>query len=288
MRNRVFLLSLLIVLSAIGCKPEKDPVGALNTLVEEYGFIGFQNPMKEAGAGTLIAGRPTAVSFVAHRNDCFPEENLIRHYDESNFNRSYDYTFKGNLGFLSSGTPIATVGAGVTSEHMVHAVLSGVVIEYMSSIDVTDWYMNGISNTCKNYLDQVGFVIQSIRTDNVQLQVYTSKGAQVSLDDGVVGNFFQFTSGVSWSMVDRYTVEVTTPKYIGYQLGRLRKRDDSMVLYRAMSVKDDRYLFEAISLFDADDKKRSNFVEFESVAKSFSKVDLDNLDNIDNHAIYID
>ncbi|MBT3236004.1 MAG: hypothetical protein HN353_08640 [Bdellovibrionales bacterium] len=293
MENRIFLLSMtaVLIVSIISCKPEKDPVGALNALVKEYGFIGFQNPMKEAGVGTLVAGRPTALSFVAHRNDCFPAENLVRHYDESNFNRSYDYTFKGNLGFLSSGTPIATVGAGMTKEYMVHVVLSGVVIEYLSSIDVTDWYIDGISNTCRNYLDQVGFIIQAIRTDNVQLQIYTSRGAQVSLEDEGVSNFFQFNSGVSWSMVDRYTVEVTTPKYIGYQLGRLRKRDNSMVLYRAVSTRDDKYLFEPISLFEADEvdnEKRFDLFEFEIKSKKFNQINIEKFENVDRHGIYIE
>ena len=250
-----FLICIIFGLGATGCKVEKDPVSALNGLVKEYGFIGFQNPMEEAGPGTLIAGRPTAVSYVAHHNDCFPEDNIVRHYDESNINRTYQYVFKGHLGFLPSGTPLISAGFGLSKEHMVHIDLSGIVIEYMSSIDVSDWYVEGLGDTCKNYLDQVGFIIQSIRTDNLKLQVYTKGGSKIGLDPVTVGQFFQFNMGVNWSQIDQYTIEVTTPKYIGYQLGRLRKQDDSMVLYRAMTTKKDKYIFEAIGLFWDDEEE---------------------------------
>jgi hypothetical protein len=256
MRSQLVTLCICFIfgLAATGCKVEKDPVSALNGLVKEYGFIGFQNPMEEAGTGTLIAGRPTAVSYVAHKNDCFPEENIVRHYDESNFNQVHDYVFKGSLGFLTSGTPLISAGLGLQKDHMVHVEISGIVIEYMSSIDVSDWYAESIGDTCKNYLDQVGFIIQSLKTENLKIQIYTKSGTQIGLDPVNIGQYFQFHMGANWAIVDQYTVEVTTPKYIGYQLGRLRKQDDNMVLYRAMTTEDDKYVFEAIGLFWDDEE----------------------------------
>ena len=92
-------------------------------------------------------------------------------------------------------------------------------------------------------------------------------------------------------MVDRYTVEVTTPKYIGYQLGRLRKRDNSMVLYRAVSTRDDKYLFEPISLFEADEvdnEKRFDLFEFEIKSKKFNQINIEKFENVDRHGIYIE
>ena len=72
-----------------------DPVSALNGLVKEYGFIGYQNPMETSGTGTMLAGRPTALSFVAPPEDCFSNELLPRNYDTSNFRKTYNYFYEG-------------------------------------------------------------------------------------------------------------------------------------------------------------------------------------------------
>ena len=56
--------------------------------------------------------------------------------------------------------------------------------------------------------------------------------------------------GVDWEITDSHNVEITTPKYIGYQLGRLRLEDDGRSLYRAVEAIDDQFVFEKIALFD--------------------------------------
>ena len=64
MKKIIFTFSILLM----GCETPvvQDPVSAVNGLVKEYGYIGFQNPLQEAKTGTLLAGRPTALSFVAN------------------------------------------------------------------------------------------------------------------------------------------------------------------------------------------------------------------------------
>lgn len=263
-----FLRSTLVCISmsflTIGCQPqEEDPISEFNRLVKDYGYIGFQNALEESMTGTLIAGRPTAVSFVANHRDCFPEEELQRHYDRSDFNKVYNYTYQGNLGFLADGNSIISAGLGLTNQHSVHIEMSGMTMEYLSSIDVTDWYREGMSETCRDYLDQVGFMIQALSAEKLTLSIKKTGGLNVGLDTGNISQFFQFEAGVDWQITDEYHVEITTPKYIGYQLGRLRKEDDGMVLYRAMSESNDKYVFEAIGLFEDDQAKSLSKVRSE-------------------------
>jgi hypothetical protein len=99
-KNSFLTLSLLPLCFTACKKPvTDDPVSALNGLVKEYGFIGYQNPMETSGTGTMLAGRPTALSFIAPPDDCFSNELLPRSYDTSNFRKVYNYQFQGNLGF---------------------------------------------------------------------------------------------------------------------------------------------------------------------------------------------
>ncbi len=244
--------STLMLMSFTGCeKPiTDDPVSALNGLVKEYGFIGYENPLEQSGTGTMLAGRPTALAYIAPAESCFNYEALPRSFDKQHFNRTYNYSFQGNLGFTVFGSALFSAGLGITKNHTVDIELNGITIEYMSSIEVTDWYKEGMSQTCKEYLDDVGFVIQALITDSMKISIKNIGGTNVGISADNISEFLNFEAGTNWQIIDAYTVEVTTPKYIGYQLGRLRLEDEGRVLYRAMVAEEDQFIFEAISLFE--------------------------------------
>jgi hypothetical protein len=259
------------------CNPqETNPTKVIDDLVKEYGYIGFQNPLSDSGTGTLVAGRPSAVAFVAHSSDCFDHEALPRHFDTSDIKRVETYSYQGNLGFLTTGTPLISAGLGITKDIKVEIVLDGIIMEYMSSIDVTEHYLDSMSNTCKQYLNDVGFIIQGLKANKMKISLKKMSGISIGLNSENISQYFKFETGIEWSMVDEYHVEITTPKYIGYQLGRLRLEDQGRTLYRAMSIKDDKYIFEQIGLFNDD----------ESVTKSLSSSVLKSNLKTDNNAIY--
>jgi len=245
------ILPLVPVLFLVACKPEQqDPNKAIDGLVKDFGYIGYQNAVENAGTGTLIGGRPDAVSYVAHPDDCFDREIITRHTDRSEYTRKYSYKFQGSLGFLLSGNFILGAGLSLKKDITVEIELSGLTTEFMSSIDVTDWYMNGMSETCRLYLNDVGFVIQALKAEKLSIAFKKVSGNSIGLNLDNVSEYVEFQTGVDWEIVDETRIEITTPKYIGYQLGRLRLEDDARSLWRAMSVVDDKYFFERIALFD--------------------------------------
>lgn len=276
--KRIGMLGLALTL-ATACEPvSKDPNGAIDGLVKEFGYIGFQNPLRNATTGTLIGGRPKAVSFVAPASDCFPEEPVRRYTDYSEYSRVYNYTFQGSLGFLLSGNPILSAGLGLNKNTFVIIEMSGLTTEYMSSIDVTEWYMNGMSNTCKQYLNDVGFIIQALKVDKLKISFKNKQGTNINLDADNISQYIGIAAGVKWEVQDDTTIVISTPKYIGYQLGRLRLDDDGRSLWRAMSVQEDKYLFERISLFDTAP---------EEVAPVATKSNLKPALKTDDHAVYL-
>lgn len=244
-------LPLAALFLATACQPVSEkPNEAINDLVKGMGYIGFQNPLSNASTGTLIGGRPSAVSFVAHANDCFSGEALTRHTDHSEYSRVHKYTFQGSLGFLLSGNPILSAGLNLNKNVYVNVELTGLITEYLSSIDVTDWYSHGMSDTCRLYLNDVGFIIQALKAEKLTLSFASKTGTSIRLDADNVSQYVGFQVGTQWEIVDETKIVITTPKYIGYQLGRLRLADDGRSLWRAMAAKDDKYVFERISLFD--------------------------------------
>lgn len=252
-------LPLIPALLFTACQPEQqDPNKAIDGLVKDFGYIGFQNPLENTGTGSLIGGRPDAVSFVAAPQDCYPEEELVRHTDRSEYSRIYKYKFQGSLGFLLSGNFLLSAGLSLKKDITVEIELSGLTTEYMSSIDITDWYKEGMSETCRLYLNDVGFIIQALKAEKLSISFKKISGNSIGLNADNVSEFVQFETGVDWSIEDETRIVITTPKYVGYQLGRLRLEDDGRSLWRAMSVKDDKYFFERIALFD-DVKLASDF-----------------------------
>tara|TARA_Y100000768_G_scaffold388927_1_gene388839 strand:- start:30849 stop:31649 length:801 start_codon:yes stop_codon:yes gene_type:complete len=242
-------------LALVSCeKPiTQDPVSALNGLMGEYGFIGYENPLENSGTGVMLAGRPTALAYVAPADDCFNPEAIPREYDRQHFDMKKTYNFHGDLGFTVFGSALFGAGFGLTNKHIVEVELNGLTIEYMSSIDVTHWYRNGMDDVCKDYLDDVGFVIQAAMVDSMKIKISNLKGTNLSLNADNISQYIGINLGVEYSFLDEYTLEITTPKYVGYQLGRLRLEDEGRTLYRAMVAEDDQFIFEPIGLFQDEE-----------------------------------
>ncbi len=250
-----------------------DPISALNGLVNEYGFIGHENPLENSETGTMLAGTPNSLAYIAPSETCFPKEALTRSYDRQHFNRTYNYSFQGNLGFTVFGTSLFSAGLGLNNQHTVDIELNGVTIEYLSSIEISEWYLEGMSETCKVYLDDVGFIIQALIADSMKITIKKIGGTNIGIDADNINQYINIEAGVDWQIVDGYTVEINTPKYIGYQLGRLRLEDDARVLYRAMTTKEDRFIFESIGLFDDEEVSTVNISK--NLLKDLSEISLE-------------
>ena len=67
---------------------------------------------------------------------------------------------------------------------------------------------------------------------------------------------------MKWKIVDSYKIEIDEPKYVGYQLGRLRLEDNGRTLYRATTVKDDKFIFESIGIFNKNELKSNKSLKF--------------------------
>ncbi len=254
--TKTLLLSTALLFS---CNPEPevsdDPTKVLNDLVSPYGFIGFQNAMERGESGThtgiLVGGRPSAMAYVANAASCFPQNDFLPRYeDRANIQKTYNYSFQGNLGFLTLGIPLISAGLGITDSMTVEVELNGLVIEYLDSIDVTDWYREGMRDTCREYLEEVGFLIQTIHTESMKISVKRLGGTNIGFNADNINDFFQFEAGVNWQIVDNFTIEISTPHTLGYQIALMKPEDNGQALYRAMSEENDAYIFERIGFSD--------------------------------------
>jgi hypothetical protein len=131
---------------------------------------------------------------------------------------------------------MVSAGVSLKNDITVQIELSGLVTEFMSSIDITDWYNSGMSATCKSYLNDVGFIIQALKAEKLTISFKKISGNSIGLNADNINQYIKLQTGVDWTIQDETKIVIDTPKYVGYQLGRLRLEDNSHTLWRAKTI----------------------------------------------------
>ena len=168
-----FLLILPLALGWIGCS---DPAKYLDKEIESYGYIPYPVPLKYAGTGTLVGGNPKAMSIVAHPHTCFPlsengEETGLRLRDETTLPRKrehfvIDAKVQGKFfDAINVGSPSIRAGSRIKEVQTIELDFKGVHVDYIDSVRLVSYYRNKLDAICKDYLDRVGFIAQTISVD---------------------------------------------------------------------------------------------------------------------------
>jgi hypothetical protein len=241
--------------------------GDLDDLKKEIrrtGHIEFQNPLGAAGPGTLLGGTPKRLQLVAPPQTCFPDAigegeeaqpTHLRFVDDSVLpSRSTVVSSTAEasaklLTFLNGGNSPIGAGAKFSRVRGMELSFEGVRVEYLDSIRLTRFYRASMDELCKDYLEKVGFVIQAIKADKMAFKFYDKTGVALELSIEIVKDLLKLGTGVSYEISNTTQLIITTPKYLGYQLGKLQREDNGMALYRASRVKDGKFRFEPVSVF---------------------------------------
>ena len=261
----------LIVLTGCG-----DTMDYFDEQLAKYGYIRFRTPLRHSNTGTLLGGTPQNLAVVTNPQTCFPDEiqdpqtgetipTNLRYRDDSTLPRKSEAVYFRQESFvrlaevMGAGSP--SIKLKLTTEH-VHGVeleMKGVHIEYMDSVYLSEFYKSGhMKEFCKDYLDSVGFVIQAIQVEEMEFTFFDQDSGRFELDVENIEQFIDISTDIEWRIERNTSLVITTPKYIGYQLGVLRRKDDAMALYRATKEKKGQFHFEKIYVFDEldDDEGR--------------------------------
>lgn len=279
-----------------------NPVKILQKEINKAGYIQYNSPIEAAGTGTLIGGPPSHMMYIAHPDTCFSNQpNLtvpLRRYDKvvlPTIAKRIETSAKVNFDLIEVlGAGSNQIGVGVEFDRIqtISLEFHDVTIEYMDAIALKQYYDNFMSEDCKIYLNQVGFIIQALKVGKMKFRFTDKHGADLELSAPVVEQLLNLGVDVGYSIENEYTLVIETPMYMGFQLGQLRSSDEGAVLYRAAKVKKNNYQFESISVFDdtEDTKITKRSLKSFSLA-SYLLADQQSLDiadevKIDNYASY--
>lgn len=256
LRTRYFISFIFLLLALTGC----DQLDFLFKEIHKYGHIPYPTPLEFSGPGTMVGGSPQTLNLVAAPDTCFPDAingipTDLRRSDRTTLpKRSYRLSVSGALklkllNFLQTGNPVITAGTNFSIVHTIELEMTGVHVEYLDSIRLTEYYRTSMPPICKEYLDKVGFIIQALKVDKLNFKFLSKSGQRIYFQSENLENIVDIGVDVTWEIENGTTLVITTPKYIGYQLGSLRLNQDGMVLYRASKIKRNKFQFIPITVF---------------------------------------
>lgn len=294
--RKKFIFAVTGSLFLVACNTMKS----FNDEIKQAGYIPYSTPLQYAGPGTLIGGRPSKLNLIANPSTCFPTEidgvptNLLK-IDYTTLptkERTVTTSGKANVDLLNTfgtGNPLFKIGAKFNSVKTMTLTMKGIHVEYLDSVLLSGFYHNQMSEICKDFLDKVGFIIQAMKVDELEFTLYDRKGGKIDFSLNNLNQYIDIAAGVEFIVENKTTLKITTPKYIGYQLGRLIKEDKGLSLYRASTVKMDKYNFVSLVLFEdkqeyARDEVNPAYPMQENSQSEFKS--LSPRDLIDNNAKY--
>ena len=262
--SNLFIFSAL-ALTFVSCG---NPVKILKKEINKAGYILYPNPIEEAGTGTLVGGPPSHMMYVAHPQTCFPDDAFEGEFVMRKTDRvvlpsiAKKVTTEGNVNaqlieLLGAGSNPIGVGVGFDLVKTIELQFSDVTVEYLDSVLLKTYYDEGMSEVCKDFLNEVGFVVQALRVGQMRFEFTSSGGTKIELSAPVVEQILDLGIDIGWRVENQYTLVIETPKYLGYQLGQLKESDSGMSLYRAATVKRNKYQFKSISVFNDKSKRRT-------------------------------
>jgi hypothetical protein len=257
MRKTNLAVILPLLLFSTGC----NPLDALYGEIKAAGYIPYQNVMAHSATGALIGGTPSRLQLVAPPETCFPSTvngvpTQLRYRDESQLPSQARYAsvgFDANVQVLKGlSAANGTLNAGAQFSHVDKMEMSfeGVHIEYLDSVRVADFYRKNVPELCKEFLDKYAVIFQALQTDKMAFKFYSKDGGSIKLSTENIKEIVNVSADLSWEITNDVELVITTPKYLGYQLGRLQRRDNGIAIWRATRTCRDRFVFEWIHFFE--------------------------------------
>jgi hypothetical protein len=209
-----------------------SPEDAYKQAIEQLGFIAFANPLAQASVGTILRGTAKENFLAASSADCFSNDTWFDNpTDLPTEDRSVSFGFTADANaVLSSGNSTVTLNANATFVKSVQLSFGDAYVEQLDEFKFGNFYRNQMSEQCKELLDLYPFINQAIKVSTMQFVFKDEQGGSIQLTADMIGGILVIKPGVTWSIDNDYTLTITTPKYIGYQLAEMAPGDRSGII----------------------------------------------------------
>ncbi len=206
------LVLLFLLLTSCG-----NPMQSYYKEIKKMGFIPYTVPESNTGIGTLFSG---SINMHAPSEYCLENTNL------EDLIIRVPYLTPGN----DKSKPLeVTIGFKVSFNYKILLKMHGVQIEYIDPDDLSSIYHSDFSERCKNSLNRYGMVVSALKVDRLEYSFYREVifGASAGLNKPVkltkrkVRALLGAELELDYKIIDRTTLLIDTPTYVGMVLGKL-------------------------------------------------------------------
>jgi|GEM_PF-5550636 len=214
---------LLTAFTLMGCSAPKT---YLDDYIKDKGYIPYALQVDDTSVGTFYEGSNQNLQLVQEAEFCMPDRTFEPFRKVQNTSLPKEYR-KIQLGFdahvddaLKSGT--ASVSLNLSASHVksVEIEFGAASVESLIKNNLMEHYKNGMSIRCRSLLENNAFITKSLRVESMKFKFESISGGFVDLEadlDQVV----HIDADARWSVEDKYTLVISSPKAIGYNMAKL-------------------------------------------------------------------
>lgn len=242
------LVLVMIPFVIVSCQKPQDVYDAI---ILEQGFIPYRAPSASAGVGTLVRGNANQFSMFAPSSECFSDELNLTWSDAVTLPDSYkefSVDFSADLSALTqNGNPTLELKADFKKVKSIDIKFGDASIETLNQLRFAQYYGSLISEDCKMYVNKIPFIVQGLKVATMSFTFKDETGGSIKLDSENLDQIVKIHAGVSFSIKNNMTLVITTPKYIGYRMAKLRPKDEGYIRLIAQRInKDGDYLYDLL------------------------------------------
>ena len=248
-----------------GCGDVK-PEDYLRADLLSIGFIPYSTPIAFAGTGTIVDGAYSKkMGLVSAPHTCFPDEidgvkTGLRFIEKIALpNRSSTYRVSGNariglIDALGKGNLPIKAGVNFSTVQTIEFSYTQPQREFIDRVILASFYRTKMpqnqpdgSNLCKDLLDEGGFISEAIKVEKMTFKFFKAEGVQIDLEAVDSKTLLELGAGFSGEVIKKYELVIDAPKYIGYKLSELKKRDNGLSICTSGALNtDDSYDWDCI------------------------------------------
>ena len=249
---------LLALLISTGCS---NAIKQYHKEMEGIGFIPYVTPLQHAGTGTLVGGTPKRLVVATRPDTCFPDiitgkKTDLRFVQETKFPEKFKRMEIGAafttsfLEVIGAGSPPISAGAEFEKVKEMQVKFEGATIEIIDTLKLQEFYSRNLHENCKKLLERFGVIVEAARVERMTIEFYKEDKGEISLKSkGAVSALIDFGAEVEWDVEEETKLVITSPKYIGYRIARLQRKDVGVAMVRATRLKRGKFKFEDVGLF---------------------------------------
>lgn len=239
---RQIIAPLVCGLTLAACSP---PQSYFETFIESKNFIPFKLPMSSTRVGTILRGNNSEIYLVARPETCFPDLlPPLRWVQETDLPSQYSdlqLEFNSNLNsVLNLGNSQVQLNGSAKFVKTVELQFSGATIEYLDESAFFQHMENHVSEQCRSLIHQYPFIGQALRIESMRFVFRDERGASIDLE-ARLDEIVDISAEARWSLENRYTLLIESPKFIGYRMAKLK---EGILLYASKTDKNDQWIFE--------------------------------------------